>query len=155
MCVAMGVNNLDMVVKALFRARGESQRIDVADAIGRQAYHGLKLGTHFEEAIGGIKYCLQIRNQYAHCNWHDDNRGRLSFLNLEEIAKSNTVIRDLSALTFNYLDLPVLEAQRTYFFCVSNNLTYLNHEGRKRAGKLSTHGLQVARIGTRPPLHSP
>jgi len=151
MCVAMAVSNLDMVVKALYRTRGETQRIEVADAIGRQPYHALNLGQPFEEAVGAMRYCLKIRNQYSHCNWHDDLTGRISFLNLEEIAMENAVITNLAALTFRYLDVPLLKEQQMYFVRVSNNLTYLNYEGRKQAGLLTTHALQAASLSTRPP----
>lgn len=153
MCVGMGMDSLDIAVKALFRTRGESQRIEIADALGRPTYEAIGLGTPFAEAIGAMKYCLKIRNQYAHCNWHDDNTGRLSFLNLEEIATENATINNLEALTFFYLDMAILNSQAIYFGCVSNNFVWLNYEGRKRAGKLPTHALQATSLSQRPLLH--
>ena len=61
-CVAFARNDLDMIFKSMFRSRGETQRVDIADAMGHQEYRALRLGTHFEEAIGGMRYCLKIRN---------------------------------------------------------------------------------------------
>lgn len=86
-CVQVVRDDFDSVLKAMFRTRGESQRIDIADALGRYYYHDHKLGTKFEMAIGAMRHCLRIRNQYAHCVWWDDRSGKLSFANLEEIAK--------------------------------------------------------------------
>ena len=33
-CIGMCIDDLDMVLKAMFRARGEQQRLQIADAIG-------------------------------------------------------------------------------------------------------------------------
>ncbi len=43
-CVALAREDFDAVLKAMFRARGETRRIDVADALGRQLYHAAGLG---------------------------------------------------------------------------------------------------------------
>src|SRR6266700_7980111 len=71
--------DLDTTLKAMFRTRGNAQRIDVADALARQPYHGLGIGAQFEMAIGAVRYCLRIRNLYAHCTWWDDNSRQLAF----------------------------------------------------------------------------
>jgi hypothetical protein len=49
--------------------------------------------------VGAVKHCLKIRNQYVHCVWYDDKSGKLAFVNLEEIAKDNTRLKDLGSLT--------------------------------------------------------
>jgi hypothetical protein len=46
-CVVMARDDLDMVLKAMFRTRGETQRIDIADAIGRPAYRTFRLEATF------------------------------------------------------------------------------------------------------------
>ncbi len=48
-CVGQARNDLDMVLKVMFRARGEKQRIETADAIGRSQFYILKLAA---EALG-------------------------------------------------------------------------------------------------------
>jgi hypothetical protein len=155
LCVAAGLYDLDTAVKIMFRTRGETQRIEVADALGRKAFDAMDLGTPFAEAIASTKFCLKLRNQYAHCNWHDDNTGRLCFLNLEEIAVPNAVIGDMSALTFKYLTVPLLTEQRDYFSYTSACLTYLNYEAQKRAGRISTHMKRAPKKAPRPPLDMP
>jgi hypothetical protein len=155
LCVAAALYDLDTAVKVMFRTRGETQRIQVADALGRKAFHAMGLGTPFAEAISSTRFCLKLRNQYAHCNWHDDNTGRLCFLNLEEIAVPNAVIHDMSALTFKYLTVPLLTEQRDYFSYTSACLTYLNLEAQKRAKRISSHVRSLPQKRPRPPLDTP
>ncbi len=99
-----------MVFKAMFRARGETPRVDIADAMGRKCDYDLKLGTQFSEAIGGMRYCLKIRNQYSHCQWHDDYTGTLGFVEFEKLARSNEPVANLSSLTPRYVSLDILRA---------------------------------------------
>ena len=49
-CVATARDDFNMVFKAMFRPRGESQRIQIADAMGREPYQALKMGTRFSES---------------------------------------------------------------------------------------------------------
>lgn len=135
-CAQVVRDDLDTVLKAMYRTRGETQRIDVADAFGRHHYHALKIGTEFEMAIGATRYCLKIRNQYAHCLWYDDNSGKLAFVNLEDIAELNNLVSDFSGLAPRYVDVPVLQAQEDYFSYTENLIRWVNFEGRFLAGKL-------------------
>lgn len=153
-CVAMVRGDMDMVIKAMYRPRGESQRIEIADAIGRIPYRNLHLDTQFSEAIAGVKHCVKIRNQFAHCNWHTP-AGRLCFVDMQEIAEKNAFIADLGKLTFHYIDLTLLQRQEAFFQYVADCLVYLNFEGRKRAGKLATHAFLAPKKVPPPPLYIP
>jgi hypothetical protein len=152
-CVGMAKHDIDTVIKVMFRARGETQRIDVADAIGRPLYRKLGLANEFSEAIADMRFCLKIRNQFAHCQWHDDNTGRLCFVDMEEIAKPDTFIHDLTALTFNYLTLALLKEQEAYFVYVADCLLFLNYEGRRLAGKPSIPARSKPKKVPKPPLY--
>ena len=154
-CVQVVRDDFDTTLKILFRIRGESQRIAIADAFGRRYYHDLKLGTQFEVAIGAIKRCLKVRNQYAHCTWWADNTGHLTFANLEEIAKHNAPVRDLKSLTSRHLDVPCLQAQEEYFSYTDGLLLWLIHEGQVLAGKQSSHNLVNPPQLTQPALYIP
>ncbi len=154
-CAQVVRDDLDTVLKAMFRTRGESQRIDVADAFGRQHYHDLDLGTQFEMAVGAVRYCLRIRNQYAHCHWWDDNSGRLAFANLEEVAKKNALLTDLAGLTTYHVDVPHLQAQLAYFDYADSLLLWANFEGRARAGKPTIPDRVFPAQLARPPLCIP
>src|ERR1700731_2664538 len=84
--------DLDATLKTMFRARSITQRIDIADGLGRQVYRDLHLGTQFEMAVGNMRFCCRIRSQYSHCIWHDNLSGILGFVNLDELAESNNRI---------------------------------------------------------------
>lgn len=152
-CVSVVRDDLDTVLKAMFRPRGETQRIEIADAFGRQHYCNWNLGTQFSMSVGAMRHCLKIRNQYAHCIWHADGSGQLGFVNLEEIANRNDLIGDLKDLTVKYVDLPLLQQQEAYFDFTDQLIAWTSYEGRVRAGKLSTRGVPKPRQMKRPPLH--
>jgi hypothetical protein len=153
-CVSVAREDFDAVLKAMFRARGETRRIDVADALGRQLYDAAGLGTEFETAIAAVRYCLRIRNQYSHCNWYDDQTGRLAFVNVEEIVKSNQLIRGFETLTRRYIDVPTLEGQEAYFSYADALLGYANYEGRFLSGKLNSRVLNRPAQVPHPPLYA-
>lgn len=139
-CVQMVHGDFDTVLKAMFRTRGETARIDVADAFGRQRYHELGLGDRFELSIDAIRYCLKIRNLYAHCIWWDDNSGKLAFANLEKVAKSDTFQSNFESLTTLYVDENQLCEKEEYFQYTANLLGWVNFEGQRLSGRISTHG---------------
>jgi hypothetical protein len=136
-CTHVIRDDFDTVLKTMFRVRGETQRINIADAFGRHHYHKHKLATQFERAISSMRYCLRIRNQYAHCVWYDDLSGRLSLTNLEDTAKKHKYLSDFGSLPVFYVDIPLLQKQEEFFFYTNGLLCWVNYEGRTRAGKLS------------------
>src|SRR5262249_25488711 len=152
-CVSVVRQDFDATLKAMFRVRGETARINVGDALGREAYDKLGLRTDFELAVSAMRYCLKIRNQYAHCNWYDDWTGRLAFVNLEEIAKGNQLISGFKNLTRRYVDIPILDEQEKYFGYTDALISYTNHEGRYRAGKLRSQPLPKPAQVSQPPLY--
>lgn len=154
-CVSVAREDFDATLKAMFRIRGETQRIDVADALGRQSYRERKLGTDFEMAIGAVRYCLKIRNQFAHCNWYDDNSGKLAYVNVEEVAKQNEHVSGFERITRFYVDVPTLTEQERYFAYADALLTFVNFEGRHRAGKISSQPFAKPAQMKQPPLHLP
>ena len=135
--------DLDLVLKTMFRGRGNSQRIDLADAIARQPYIDLGLGGEFERAIAAVRLCLRIRNLYAHCTWWSDSSNQLAFANLEELAKLNVVVTDLRGLTVNHVNEPHLQAQFAYFEYASNMLVGVLHEGNRVAGRPAHLGVVI------------
>jgi hypothetical protein len=129
-CIAMGLGDLDMAFKAMFRLRGETSRIDVAEAMGQKVYVSLGLGSQFHETIDAMRFCLKLRNRYAHSHFYDDNSGKLAMVSLEEIAKKRAVIKDLGGLTTQYLTAEVLTNQETYFTYTRVNIEFVTYEGR-------------------------
>ena len=127
--------DLDLALKTMFRSRGNAQRIDIADALARQPYHALGIGADFEATISAVRYCLRIRNLYAHCTWWNDNSRQLAFANLEELAKEDAVVVDLHGLMVHHVTVPHLQGQFAYFEYADNLLIWLIQEGNTRAGR--------------------
>jgi hypothetical protein len=154
-CVSNVRDDLDTALKIMFRDRGETRRINVADAFGRQYYGALNLGTEFAMAVGAARYCLRIRNQFAHSNLYDDRTGQLAFVDLEELAKLNEPVRDLTSLTRRHVDVPLLQQMETYFIHTDGLIAWVNYEGRKRDGKLDRNPLPKPQQIAQPPLYLP
>ncbi len=154
-CVQTVRDDLDTCLKVLFRARGETQRIQIGDALGRHYYHGHKLGTEFEMAIGALRHCLKIRNQYAHCVWYDDLSGKLAFVNLEELAEENDLLTDLISLTRLHVDIQLLVDQEAYFVYAGEMLTWVNLAAQNKAGKMAVQPPEKPKQISPPPLHLP
>jgi hypothetical protein len=129
-CIAMGLNDLDMAFKTIFRIRGETSRIDIADAMGQKIYTSLGLGASFHDAIDATRFCLRLRNRYAHSHFYDDSSGKLAMVSLEEIAKKRAVIKDLRGLTTKYLTTEILQSQEMYFAYTRASIEFVNYEGR-------------------------
>lgn len=117
------IQDLDVAVKALYRSRGESQRVKVADALIRNRIC-TKVSNIYEDIISKIRVCLKIRNQYAHSNWISLADGRLGYVDIEEMANKNSLI-DLNNLSVYVLDISVIGDQARFFCEVAQNLNYL------------------------------
>lgn len=145
--------DLDLALKSMFRSRGNTQRIDIADALGRQPYQTLGIGAEFETAIGAVRYCLRIRNLYAHCTWWNDNSGQLAFANLEELAKENVAVLDLHGLTVRHVSVPHLQRQFAYFEYADNLLIWVIQEGNRRSGRPAFPNLVLPLPAAPPPIY--
>lgn len=128
------VHSIDMAIKTMFRPRGESARVEIADAMAREAYTKRGLETPWSEAIGNFKYCLRVRNQYAHCNWFWRSDTGLGFVDLQEMALAKTHLR-MQNLTVYPLDLKLLQEQEEYFAYVQSCLRYLTNAYARKALK--------------------
>jgi hypothetical protein len=54
-----------------------------------------------------------------------------------------------------YVDVPLLEAQETYFVYTETLITWVNYDGRRKAGTLSTPSTPEPPQISKPPLHTP
>lgn len=152
-CVQVIRDDFDAVFKSMFRVRSEGHRIDIADALGRHQYADIGLETQFAMAIGTMRHCMKIRNQYAHCNWYDDYTGKLAFVNLEELARNASHVKDFTDLTVLHVDAPLLEKQEEFFVYADRILTWVNYEGRHRTGKIHSQPIPALKQIPQPPLH--
>jgi len=120
----------------MFDKRGGKPRIDRAQELGRDPYQGLDLAADFQEALETVRYCLKIRNQYAHWIFWDDNTGNLAFANFEDPTLDERPIKDLGELNAQYVDATLLSEQEAYFIYADKYILWINYEGRARDGKL-------------------
>jgi hypothetical protein len=156
LCLAagMGGGDVEKAITELYSKRGETRRVKLADGLSGAAYDAAGLGLEFETAINDILLCVQIRNEYAHCIWHDDSRGRLVFAHMEEIAVPGGPRADPINLTFHYVDVPLLEEQANFFFYVKDNINYLNYKRRQLVGDIGAGAvLRVPIVAPRPRMH--
>src|SRR5215467_1486180 len=120
----------------MFGTRGESKRITVAERLGLPEYQRLNLADDFKKALRVMRWCLKIRNQYAHWVWWDDYSGKLAFANLEELAARKRPVRNLTKLRAHHVDAALLGQQEAYFVYADELLRWVNFEGSGRSGRL-------------------
>jgi len=145
--------DLNSTLKSMFRVRGETNRVDIADALGRVPYVTLGLANEFDAMIATLRHCLRIRNKYAHAYWHDPAQGtQLCYVSLEELAKEDDEVKDLGNLTFFFIDESLLLQQEQFFVYARDLINYLNHEGRLRAGALKQQPFPLPAVVAPPPF---
>lgn len=156
LCLAagMGGGDVENAITEMFSRRiGETRRVQLANRLGGAGYTAAGLGREFETAIEDVLLCVTIRNQYAHCIWHDDASGQLAFAHMEEIAAPTGPGADPINLTFEHIDIALLEEQANFFFYVKDNISYLNHKRRKWVGEIAAGAqLRVPVVVPRPRL---
>jgi hypothetical protein len=153
-CIAGVRDDFDSVFKALFRTRGETQRLDIGDALGRQLFHAIKLGTEFEMAIGSLRHALKIRNQYAHSHWHITEK-ELGFVDLEEVAKQNKPADGESPFTYRKLSPKLIVRQESFFDYTDMLILWLEHEAKVRREKSPKNQYEKPKQEEPPPLYMP
>ncbi len=149
-CLGEAIDDNEAAARALYRTRGEKQRIDIADALMRHLYNKAGMLNDYVEAISAAHWCRRIRNQFSHCRWWDDPNG-LYFLDLERGAQAAGPVM---AKVF-HIDIGLLEKQETFFRYTLTALTYLNREIRVRDGRLKNHRWTMPHKSPKPPLHTP
>jgi hypothetical protein len=129
---------------------GEGARLNVADAILRPFFNTLNLAGQWVDALDALRYCKDVRNQYAHCEWFTED-GPLSFTNLEKGARSpaNGILHS----RFYPTDLKLLQKQEQYLEHANDWLFYLSCQCRQHAGEASPVS-QVPTFIPQPPLHN-
>jgi hypothetical protein len=154
-CIQVASGDFDATLKTMFRKRGETDRIVRAAKLGEPHYKALKLAREFRAAIGAMMHCLKIRNQYSHSIWWDDYSGHLAFANIEDIALLDEIQTDLQHLPTDHICLFVLRQQEEYYSYVIKLLSWINFEGRYKAGKIATRFYPKPPRMKQPPLRLP
>jgi hypothetical protein len=136
--VHVATGDFDTALKKMFGVRSESKRIMAAEKLGLPEYRRLGLAADFQKALRVMRYCLKIRNQYAHWVWWDDYTGKLAFANVEDLTKYRRKVKDFGKLKAHHVDAMLLMAQEAYFVYADELLLWVNYEGRFRDHKLGS-----------------
>lgn len=112
--------NSSIVLRALYNLRATSARIDFARTISAPMFGAAKLSEPFSITFNAVKECIEIRNQYAHCQWADDPSAGLFFADLQVAAKRSTWIVD-----WKHIDVSLLERQESFFDDTRRALLFL------------------------------
>jgi hypothetical protein len=148
-----GTGNYEVIMRALYRQRATSGRIDTADALVQSAYIAAGLDNLYASTMGMVRYCLRIRNQFAHCNWADDPNGPgLFFADLQVSAESDPGYFEH---TFRHVNVELLEAQEMYFSNTMDWLDFLHGELAVKQGFQASNVWPKPQVLTQPPLHNP
>lgn len=134
------------VLHAIEKIMSESVRINVIDALASKAFDDLGFQPIYAEALGRIRYCLKIRNQYAHAHWSKFGK-HLKFVFAEDIFKHPE-----KELPWKTLPLSVLKAQEAFFINTRKWLMYLEMRADKRTRNFQH--LALPERMPRPKLHS-
>lgn len=97
------------VLHACHCVRTEIGKIDIANALAKEAMATHGLGTEFSTLVGHMRHCLKIRNQYAHSHWGDLN-GTLSFMNADK-----TFETPMKPINWKSLSIGLIKLQESFF----------------------------------------
>jgi hypothetical protein len=153
-CLDAVREDYDVVYRYLFGVRGETQRVEIANALGRHFYHELDLGTDFDSTFDAIRHLLRIRNQYAHAHWLANETG-MSMAGIEELAKSKTYATGESEVALHSVTLEIVRQQEQYGDYVSSMLAWLTDEAKIKRGKATVNRFPKPERTVPPPLKRP
>jgi len=151
LCVRSGMLDADSAFRAMFRMRSESQRIDVAEALVAPAIAKHNLASQFANALGALRHCKSIRNQYAHCHWHWEENTGLRFCDMEAAAKSP---QGQPILKLVSTSVELLTMQVEFFEYCSDWLCHVHYELQLLSGRIGSHTFPAPKPRNRPKLHN-
>lgn len=99
------------LLHAVNQVRSETARLDIAHALAADAFAKLGLAEEYRRAHQAIKYCLKIRNQWAHAQWGDMNPYGLAFTRTD----GDVFALPLKRTVWNSIKLDLLQKQEAYF----------------------------------------
>jgi len=138
------------ILKVLYQLRATSSRIDTADGLMRPFYEKNGLVEDYDTAIKMLRYCLVIRNQYAHCNWADHHEAGLFFADLQTSAKNANFDH-----SYKHVNAIILKNQLEFFKLTLEWLRFSDRELAVKQGVLRSHVWPKPPASTQPPLHNP
>ncbi len=144
----LAINHKYAVLEACHKVRSELGRIDIAHALSHEALDQQGLGPEFAYAESALRYCLKVRNQYAHAQWGDFPDG-LKFTNPEQAFS-----RPLKPTLWKSINLELLTQQERFFENTRMWLIFLEVQLEAKAARRVLH-LNKPQEMPQPNLHTP
>jgi hypothetical protein len=116
----------------------------------RPIYNDFGLLESYADAFGRVMHCLKIRNQFAHCNWGDNETAGVFFVDLQAAAE-----RTDFTFHWKHIDVPLLQIHEAYFDGTLEALRFSDHELAVKQAKLQSHFWPKPPALAQPPLHNP
>jgi hypothetical protein len=154
LCVGQAIGSTIGGLRAIFRLRSESSRLQVADAVARTPFADVGLQNDFADALGAIRHCLKIRNQFAHCHW-GQSKGGLRFISLQDEADRAEGFAGLDWGEWSYSGAALLAEQEAYFAYTYNQFEFITAEFQVRRGQRQPHDVPKPTRPQPPNLHMP
>jgi hypothetical protein len=133
----MALNMYITVARALYNLRQTSSRVETADILAQPEFEKHNLLDDYERAHAMVWHCLKIRNQYAHCNWGDDQTNHTAGLFFADLQASAD--RPDFEHSWKHVDIPLLQLQEQFFAETREWLDFIRHELAVRKGELRIH----------------
>lgn len=112
------------VLEALHSIRTEKGRIDISEALSRGPVTQMGLGDKYDYVVNALRYCLKLRNKFAHSHWGDID-GVLCYSSAENAFTGPKTIKWFP------LTLELLQSQEAYFehtrLCILILTTAIEH----------------------------
>jgi len=152
MLLGNALGSQDTALRTMFRVVGESSRIATAGALMRDVFKEAGLGSEYADMYGAVRWCIRVRNQYAHCHWgdHEQSPG-IFFTELSEPAKAGGGFE----YWWRHLDMQLLDDQLAYFEYAGDCLHHLTFEFLGRTGKIEGHNAPMPPKRQQPKLNNP
>ncbi|MER9646814.1 hypothetical protein [Mesorhizobium sp. M0199] len=114
------------LLHAVNQVRSESARLDITHAIASGGFAKLGLAVEYAGMHKAMRFCLKVRNQWAHSQWGDWNPDGLGFTRTD----GEVFALPIKPLRWNSITLPLLQKQEAFFeytrrciLTVTTNLT--------------------------------
>lgn len=121
-CAGLALKHRNVVLVAFHKVSTAGARIEIANALASEAIKALKLQNEYAEAFGAVRFCSQIRNQFAHCQFGRAEDDSMIFAKAEDSIDKNGFKPKWKGLT-----LALLKEQEAYFVYTRALLLHLEN----------------------------
>lgn len=99
------------LLHAVNQVRSETGRLDIANALSANTFVRIGLWDKFNDIQKSVRYCLKVRNQWAHAQWGDMRPHGLAFTRTD----GNVFATPVKRTVWNSVTVELLRKQEAYF----------------------------------------